>query len=124
MFLVILDSPPSKNLVNHPAIQTLSRMIGLQHTCGYITLLNPHLTTATGADVDDSTNMFIIGDSRSDDLLQLEEETMLGNGHEISNDAQINDGETRNFEDWVLLDMHFGLPLFDAQLNQEICEKV
>jgi hypothetical protein len=35
-----------------------------------------------------------------------------------------NGDRDKNFENWCLLDMHFGLPLFDATLNQEISSKV
>lgn len=70
----------------------------------------------------------VVGEVHSDDLLKLDDEvdgeTVQENGYEDCNDTQGENGETNKFEDWSLLDMHFGLPLFDAKLNKEICEKV
>lgn len=32
--------------------------------------------------------------------------------------------ESVDFSDWLLLDCCFGIPLFDANLNKEICGKI
>ncbi|XP_028399499.1 protein FAM91A1-like [Dendronephthya gigantea] len=124
---------PGHDLIDHPAVQALSRSIDMQNTCGYITLLNPHLTSRTETDVEDNASMFkFVGDSRSEDLMQLngqDNETGLVSGTEESehcDETQVvkNGDRVKNFEDWCLLDMHFGLPLFDAKLNQEISLKI
>ena len=92
----------------------------MQHTCGYITLLNPNLTSRNGADVEDNAGMFQFAADAS-------REEMIGSDFDRvteTDDDTTNYDRVKNFEDWCLLDMHFGLPLFDAKLNQEICAKV
>ena len=47
----------------------------------------------------------------------------------ISGDATANDCSTGGMScpgnrDWILLDCHFGIPLFDSKLNGDICERV
>ena len=102
----------------------------MQNTCGYITLLNPHLTSRTETDMDDNASMFqFTADPHSADLMQLDGfingESVAETENEECNGSQSkNDDGVKNFEDWCLLDMHFGLPLFDAKLNQEISSKV
>ena len=130
---VLLGDLQSHDLIDHPAVQALSRAIDMQNACGYITLLNPHLTSRTETDVEDNASLFkFVGDSRSEDLMQLNgqaDETELALGSEEGEDCNEtlmakNGDRGKNYEDWCLLDMHFGLPLFDAKLNQEISLKV
>ncbi|XP_046858487.1 protein FAM91A1-like [Xenia sp. Carnegie-2017] len=114
------DKNDTQDLISHPAIQTLSRTIDMQHTCGYITLLNPNLTSRSGADVEDNAGMFQF-------TVDASREEMIGSDFDRvteTDDDTTNYDRVKNFEDWCLLDMHFGLPLFDAKLNQEICAKI
>jgi hypothetical protein len=68
------------------------------------------------------------GDSHSGDLMKLdgldnESELLPGTEYDNGPQLKIADG-AKNMDDWCLLDMHFGLPLFDAKLNKEISSKV
>ena len=103
----------------------------MQNTCGYVTLLNPHLTSRTETDLEDNASMFqFTADPHGGDLMQLDGLAAdngavleTGNGECNGNHSKNDDG-VKNFDDWCLLDMHFGLPLFDAKLNKEISSKV
>ena len=129
--LYFLDNPQPIDFVHHPAVGTLSRVIDMQNTCGYITLLNPHLTSRTDTDMDDNASMFqFTADPHSGDLMKLDGVFTEGGyvaeteSEECNGIQSKNEDGVKNFEDWCLLDMHFGLPLFDAKLNQEISSKV
>ena len=81
--------------------------------------------------MDDNASMFqFTADPHSGDLMKLdgvftEGEYVAETESEECNGIQSkNEDGVKNFEDWCLLDMHFGLPLFDAKLNQEISSKV
>ena len=129
VIFVLLFPEVLLSLIEHPAVQKLSHAIDMQNSCGYITLLNPHLTSRTETDVEDNASMFhFTEDPNSGDLMKLDgldtdSELLLGT--EENNGAQSKIGDcVKNIEDWCLLDMHFGLPLFDAKLNKEISSKV
>ncbi len=82
--------------------------------------------------MEDNASMFhFTGDLHSTgDLMKLDgmetgSDPFSGTENEDCNITKSQNGDrVKNFEDWCLLDMHFGLPLFDAKLNQEICSKV
>ena len=122
---MFLDEPQSHDLIHHPAVQTLSRAIDMQNTCGYITLLNPHLTSRTETDVEETASMFQFTGDPVGELFSTNSEPVLGTENKEYDITQSRNGDRdKNFEDWCLLDMHFGLPLFDATLNQAISSKV
>lgn len=181
-----------KNGHNHRAIQKLAQSIDLQHTCGYITLLNIGKPGHSSFDELGSAfnNNLVISssvssaDTKEDKVASLvdldfgslhdnnnqqqqssrkEESDAPHNGIKnracaemLSNEldslqynrlpSQDNnnidrdnltlniippteqdedDGCTADQQDaWLLLDCFFGIPLFESELNQKVCEKV
>lgn len=96
----------------------------LQHFCGYVTMLNassqllnrklsdasdergePDL--ASGSDVNGSTESFEM----------VIEEVTMDSGTKQNSVATIE-------EDWVPLELCFGIPLFSSELNRRVCKKI
>ncbi|KAL5017599.1 hypothetical protein ScPMuIL_007188 [Solemya velum] len=151
---------------NHSAIQKLASHIDLEHTCGYITLLNTGICTHTL--VTDtkpplkSQNDLLMKDTNSSasktsstenmedpfngikdrftaDILATEidsldndaacsEQTDSLNENKENLDLELHESkivENIFFEnEWVLLECTFGIPLFDADLNNQVCQKI
>ncbi|KAF6024527.1 FAM91A1 [Bugula neritina] len=91
-------------MTSHPAVKSLSEKVDLTTVCGYITLLNSsHISPKLHSD---------------------------GIGEEIQSDQanSLQPDNTKNmptdFDNWVLFDCCFGIPLFESKLNKEICDRI
>ncbi|CAI5438115.1 unnamed protein product [Caenorhabditis angaria] len=105
------DEGEEDSFSNHPAIQKLLKLIGLQSLAGYIVLLN-------------------------NKKISWEKENSEGKCKEISgrarNEDEANDAneimmklpEGSKFDDYLLLECVFGVPLFNSELNKIICERI
>lgn len=80
----------------HPTVHDLARHLDLEHSCGYVTLMRLHPAPPSSLPEDD-------------DLLE-------------STFIRVASGESDS--DWNLLDCSFGIPLFDATLNRQVCQRV
>ncbi|KAK0042085.1 protein FAM91A1 [Biomphalaria pfeifferi] len=164
----------------HQAIMKLKTTLDLQHTCGYVTLLNPYkeelqedvdtnlsaavrnvtpdistydlsdqLTTSQPVSEADASLLPCNGfrDQYSEDVLNTELDELDNNAFVDSADAlpksrpqlhlnvqklNVNNNsgksskspESLQEEDWLLLDLCFGLPLFNTNLNKEVCSRI
>ncbi|CAD6194773.1 unnamed protein product [Caenorhabditis auriculariae] len=106
----------------HPAILILTERIGLRHLAGYVVLLKNKVVAR-----DNVGGRDIAARMRVDEAF-----AELGG---IAGGADAEPGSAKNsileklpegssFDDYVLLDCVFGVPLFNAQLNKTICEKM
>lgn len=171
--LSILETESGKcDLEHHSAIQKLSSILDLQHTCGYLTLLrtghsyvpqnqkleqesvtgDTKVATSVPSALQDKNNMDKtvsptngIKDSISAEMLASEldslEEKMKH--HALSPEkgvARFNSTEREKLtldlgsaygnteptieKNWVLLDCCFGIPLFSADINKQVCERI
>ncbi|KAF3707467.1 Protein FAM91A1 [Channa argus] len=110
------------NMCVHKALQKLKEHVDLQHQCGYITMLN-------------SNNRHR---RRTSDSAECRGDTHLGGGLDTNGSTESfelvtedNNGEgkgkadTLSSEDeWVPLELCFGMPLFSSELNRKVCRKI
>ncbi|XGW23868.1 hypothetical protein V3C99_005798 [Haemonchus contortus] len=88
----------------HPAVQALSTRIGLDCLCGYIVLVNRSVSRKV---ITNSTK------SNYESSVQKESSIVL---------RALPHGFT--YDDYVLLDCVFGIPLFNSPLNKAICSRM
>lgn len=110
------------NMCVHKALQKLKEHVDLEHQCGYITMLN-------------SNNRHR---RRPSDSTECRGDTHLGGGLDTNGSTESfelvteeNNGEgkgktdTLSSEDeWVPLELCFGMPLFSSELNRKVCRKI
>ncbi|XP_008329979.1 protein FAM91A1 isoform X2 [Cynoglossus semilaevis] len=110
------------NMCVHKALQKLKKHVDLEHQCGYITMLN-------------SNNRHR---RRASDSAECRGDTHLGGGldtngstesFELVTEENNGDGkgktDTLSSEDeWVPLELCFGMPLFSSELNRKVCRKI
>ncbi|RUS75324.1 hypothetical protein EGW08_016913 [Elysia chlorotica] len=162
---------------SHPAVNKLCQTLDLSHTCGYVTLLNPHredtreddqpeltnpLDSNQSADqsplVEDPSSLAETSDSaltvksdlpkngfhdqQAEDTLRSELDTLDdvfaytptdrpdGSLHLDLQPAGLGEpaapkvADVLKEDDWLLLDLCYGLPLFNTQLNQAVCSRI
>ncbi|XP_047460583.1 protein FAM91A1 isoform X3 [Mugil cephalus] len=110
------------NMCVHKALQKLKGFVDLEHQCGYITMLN-------------SNNRHR---RRASDSTECRGDTHLGGGLDTNGSTESfelvteeNNGESKvktdifSCEDeWVPLELCFGMPLFSSELNRKVCRKI
>ncbi|CAL1584653.1 unnamed protein product [Knipowitschia caucasica] len=110
------------NMCVHKALRKLQDSVDLEHQCGYITMLN-------------SNNRHR---RRLSDSGECRGETHLGGGLDTNGSTESfelvteeNNGETKTKTDtlscedeWVPLELCFGMPLFSSELNRKVCRKI
>jgi hypothetical protein len=152
-------------------VQKLASEVDLEHSCGFFTLLNPHLAPSSSDDDEDdptsptsqpppasadttpaddsdtaaSSPANGIKDKLSAEMLAseldaLEDDASSGDHSELRMTGGEGEGkqhrtcqgrsqEVKGQESlvegqWQLLDVYFGIPLFNPQLNKDVCQKV
>uniref|UniRef100_A0A665U357 Family with sequence similarity 91 member A1 n=1 Tax=Echeneis naucrates TaxID=173247 RepID=A0A665U357_ECHNA len=103
------------NMCVHKALKKLKEHVDMEHQCGYITMLNSNnrhrrrpsdSAECGGLDTNGSTESF---------ELVTEESNGEGKGKT----------DTLSSEDeWVPLELCFGMPLFSSELNRKVCRKI
>ncbi|XP_031152196.1 protein FAM91A1 isoform X1 [Sander lucioperca] len=110
------------NMCVHKALQKLKENVDLEHQCGYITMLN-------------SNNRHR---RRASDSTECRGDTHLGGGLDTNGSTESfelvteeNNGESKGKTDslssedeWVPLELCFGMPLFSSELNRKVCQKI
>ncbi|XP_034981124.2 protein FAM91A1 [Zootoca vivipara] len=113
------------NMGVHKALRILREKMDLQHFCGYVTMLNPfshHVhrklsdasdgkgepELALGSDVNGSTESF---------EMVIEEPPM-----DLA--AKQSPEVPTTEQEWVPLELCFGIPLFSSELNRKVCRKI
>uniref|UniRef100_A0A4W6CM40 Family with sequence similarity 91 member A1 n=1 Tax=Lates calcarifer TaxID=8187 RepID=A0A4W6CM40_LATCA len=110
------------NMCVHKALQKLKEHVDLEHQCGYVTMLN-------------SNNRHR---RRPSDSAECRGDTHLGGGLDTNGSTESfelvteeNNGESKGKTDtlssedeWVPLELCFGMPLFSSELNRKVCRKI
>ncbi|XP_040044565.1 protein FAM91A1 isoform X1 [Gasterosteus aculeatus] len=110
------------NMCVHKALQKLKENVDLEHQCGYITMLNANNRHRR----------------RASDSAECRGDTHLGGGldnHGSTESFELvtdeNNGEIKGKTDpfssedeWVPLELCFGMPLFSSELNRKVCQKI
>uniref|UniRef100_A0A672YTJ7 Family with sequence similarity 91 member A1 n=1 Tax=Sphaeramia orbicularis TaxID=375764 RepID=A0A672YTJ7_9TELE len=108
------------NMCVHKALRKLKEHVDLEHQCGYITMLNSN--------------------NRHRRRLSDSGDTHLGGGLDTNGSTESfelvteeNNGESKGKTDcrslssedeWVPLELCFGMPLFSSELNRKVCRKI
>ena len=87
----------------------LEDTLDLEHGCGFVTLLQLR-------DVGEKKANDVLDDERNNKKKSLE--------LELSEAIDDGDKEDKGDKKWSLLDVKFGIPLFDAELNKNVCSKI
>ncbi|XP_077363680.1 protein FAM91A1 isoform X1 [Festucalex cinctus] len=109
------------NMCVHKALRKLREHVDLEHQCGYITMLNANNRHRR----------------RPSDTMECRGDTHLGGGLDTNGSTESfelvseenGDGraktDTLSCEDeWVPLELCFGMPLFSSELNRKVCRKI
>ncbi|XP_061787006.1 protein FAM91A1 isoform X1 [Nerophis lumbriciformis] len=104
------------NMAVHKALRTLREHVDLDHQCGYVTMLNCNNRHRR----------------RPSDTLECTGDTHLGGGVDTNGSTEsfelvTEDGQSDSLsceEQWVPLELCFGVPLFSSELNRRVCSKV
>ena len=166
-FLCFTGATFSKlNYESHKSIQKFSKDVDLEHSCGYITMLNTGRSSRTIFREDEFDDFLIDDEDFKEDNCDsdnpsngIKDETcaqtlaseldmlefgLLGGSPSQNSVQKLKDNMTLDLDsdevkgqgrrkssldntcesDWVLLECYFGIPLFSAVLNQEICQKI
>ncbi|KAM8767046.1 protein FAM91A1 isoform 2-T2 [Acanthopagrus schlegelii] len=116
------------NMCTHKSLQKLKEHVDLKHQCGYITMLNANNRhRRRPSDSTECRDTFFQGDTHlgggldtngSTESFELVTEENNGDGSKVKTD-------TLNAEDeWVPLELCFGMPLFSSELNRKVCRKI
>ncbi|XP_077864377.1 protein FAM91A1-like [Saccoglossus kowalevskii] len=123
------------NMETHPAIRSLAKRFDLKHTCGYVTMLKSckpdyaniqaqqvvdELQDATIdlADGDANTHKQSPPSNLTDVTTAMKEKLTL----DVQRDSSAVTVDS--VDDWVPLDLYFGIPLFDDVVNKDVCQKI
>lgn len=97
---------------NHPAIRKLRERLGLDQMAGYIILIKKKVNVKASSSSD------ISGRTKAETNI-MQDVSEEKNGKLID---RLRPGTT--FDDFVLLDCVFGIPLFNSKLNETICGRI
>ena len=138
----------------------------MQHSCGFVTLLNPSQPPVTEDDVEPASPQLLLSASTSisaSESVSIEDvsanpangikdkvsaEMLASELDALDDDSQSvvkrdkmslnlkqeaagevrghgqGQGDFQNESHWHLLDLCFGIPLFDPRLNKDVCQKI
>lgn len=96
----------------------------LQHFCGYVTMLNASSQLASRK-LSDASDERGKPDLESGSVVNGSTESFEIVIEEATSDSAIkqNSGTTAE-EDWIHLELCFGIPLFSSELNWKVCQKI
>ncbi|XP_038839389.1 protein FAM91A1-like, partial [Salvelinus namaycush] len=111
----------SSNMCVHKALLLLREKVDLEHQCGYITMLNPNNRQRRRASESSDGR----GDSHLGGGLEAHSSTESFELVTEDNNGGKQAAEVPLTEDeWVPLELCFGMPLFSSELNRKICRKI
>ncbi|OQR74619.1 protein FAM91A1-like, partial [Tropilaelaps mercedesae] len=104
-------------------VRTLYTELDLSHQCGYITLLCPPQEETVGGSSAGQPMGTVVssGNCISVDAATIDEDAGLSH---TPSTLPNSDSTPASASRHVLLDCTFGLPLFDAQLNERVCQRI
>ncbi|KAL7830271.1 hypothetical protein SRHO_G00313980 [Serrasalmus rhombeus] len=112
------------NMCVHKALKILRDKVDLKHQCGYITMLNcnnRHRRRASDADVGGDSELGAGFDANgSNESFELVAEENNGDGGKRHGTEGVSSVE----DEWVPLELCFGMPLFSSELNRKVCQRI
>ncbi|KAL6051572.1 General transcription factor IIH subunit 4 [Balamuthia mandrillaris] len=114
-----LGPEKSYSLWRHPAVRKLSDTLNLDHSFGYVTMINPNMPALRRKDA-----QFVLYEMASTNRpLEEQEEEQENNDTEGTSNKRKLRARSKE-EDWVLLEVYFGLPFFDPTLCETLCQRI
>lgn len=129
-----------KHLCNHPSVKLLSEKFTLEKLCGYIALIKrpgparpdqskqqeKSSEARDPSEISDLLGPTNDADADRSSLISFRtslSSTVTKDPRKIKTDkVRLTDDET--FDDFLVFDCVFGIPLFDDKLNERICERI
>ncbi|KAK2887066.1 hypothetical protein Q8A67_015294 [Cirrhinus molitorella] len=109
------------NMCAHKALKILRDKVDLEHQCGYITMLNHnnrHRRRTSDADGDPELSG-VLDANGSNESFELVTEENNGDGSKKPG----TEGSSSE-DEWVPLELCFGMPLFSSELNHKVCQRI
>ncbi|XP_070702648.1 protein FAM91A1 isoform X1 [Pempheris klunzingeri] len=110
------------NMCTHKALLKLKEHVDLEHQCGYITMLNSNNRHRRRAS--DSTECR--GDTHLGGALDTNGSTesfeLVTEENNVESKAKTD--ALSSEDEWVPLELCFGMPLFSSELNRKVCRKI
>ncbi len=120
-------------------LSKLKSSLDLTHACGYVTLLDlPHRDDDGGGGdsalrgASPGPRNGKVGKEQAD-LLEAELDSIEESDREkrirrmkleVGGSKEAGTSRRKSTANWTLLDVNFGVPLFDAKLNKEVCQRI
>ncbi|XP_072906565.1 protein FAM91A1 isoform X1 [Hemitrygon akajei] len=113
------------NMCSHRALKALRAKVDLDHFCGFVNMLNPRARRSSGRrpseDLDEKEEF----ESSSGSVQGSTESFELVTDEPVSDSAVKRTFEASTTEqDWIPLELCFGIPLFVSELNRRVCQKI
>uniref|UniRef100_A0A671P0G5 Protein FAM91A1 n=1 Tax=Sinocyclocheilus anshuiensis TaxID=1608454 RepID=A0A671P0G5_9TELE len=109
------------NMCAHKALKILRDKVDLEHQCGYITMLNHnnrHRRRPSDTDGDPELSG-VLDASGSNESFELVTEENNGDGSKKPGTEVLS-----SEDEWVPLELCFGMPLFSSELNCKVCQRI
>ncbi|RXN26114.1 FAM91A1 isoform X2 [Labeo rohita] len=109
------------NMCAHKALKILRDKVDLEHQCGYITMLNHnnrHRRRPSDADGDPELSG-VLDANGSNESFELVTEENNGDGSK-----KLGIEGSSSEDEWVPLELCFGMPLFSSELNRKVCQRI
>ena len=106
-------------------VDTLKKHVELRYTCGYLTMLcldRKNEDNCNNNDID--TNLITIAGNKSFIFNQKPYFKLIIYFNTVFLDNNANVDSMDDSLTWLPMELVFGLPLFDSELNSKICNKV
>ncbi|KAH3745941.1 protein FAM91A1 [Pelomyxa schiedti] len=104
----------SKNMHMHPAVIKLSHSLSLDHSCGYIRMINIPSDHSSAPTVPVQQPEALVDTAASTSQPHVPEKTVPTSTSATPTDAN----------SWMPFSLHFGIPLFNLPLNRAVCERI
>ncbi|XP_051879927.1 protein FAM91A1 isoform X1 [Pristis pectinata] len=113
------------NMCSHRALKALRAKLDLDHFCGFVNMLNPRARRGSGRrpseDLDEKEEF----ESPSGSVQGSTESFELVTDEPVSDSATKRTSEASTTEqEWIPLELCFGIPLFVSELNRRVCQKI
>uniref|UniRef100_A0A8B9K6C4 Protein FAM91A1 n=1 Tax=Astyanax mexicanus TaxID=7994 RepID=A0A8B9K6C4_ASTMX len=108
------------NMCVHKALKLLREKVDLEHQCGYITMLNcnnRHRRRPSDAEGDPEYGPGFDANGSNESFELVTEDN--GDGTKKQG-AEVSSKE----DEWVPLELCFGMPLFSSELNRKVCQRI
>ncbi|XP_059828869.1 protein FAM91A1 isoform X2 [Hypanus sabinus] len=113
------------NMCSHRALKALRAKVDLDHFCGFVNMLNPRARRSSGRQPSEDLDEKEEFESSSGSVQGSTESFELVTDEPVSDSAVKRTFEASTTEqDWIPLELCFGIPLFVSELNRRVCQKI